>query len=289
MLPPDQASSANRAVVSHSSAELNAALLDFEQSQKLGVWTYLDKSQLIREVRSRVSNPFRVNQGQQPFCGPASIVFELIRKQPLRYIQNCRSLFETGQFQGYSRTIQASEKLRQTSIGQLRMAHADWMMLSTLRESENLIFPVDPNAPQIIQNLGGMTKSWEMAGWVEEILGYSTVEYHHAYLIRDLKVLQKGVEAIAQGGVTFLLITANGLLRDQPINTKQESRIVKPLALPDHWITLLDDVTIQPGLRWNPDSGHVGFNTFSWAANLRVDVPKGVFRRFFWSLVLGKP
>ncbi len=289
MRPTDDTRSNPIVATSAASSEIKTALLAFEQSEQPGVWTQLDKSQLIQEVRSRLSNPFRVNQGQQPFCGPASILFELIRKHPLRYVQHCHSLFETGQFQAYSRTIRASERLCQTSLGQIRMAHADWMMLSTLRESENLIFPVDPNAPQIIQNLGGMTKSWEMAGWVQEILGYPTVEYHHAYLVRDLQVLQKGAEAIAQGGVAFLLITAHGLLRDQPLNTKQESRLAQPLALPDHWVTLLDNMTIQPGMRWNPDSGHVGFNTFSWAANLRVDVPQGVFRRFFWSLVLGKP
>ena len=149
-----------------------AALNAFRNSNVPGVWPHLDKKAIVDEMRVRLHNPFKVNQGQQPFCGPASVLFELIRKFPLKYVTLCQSLYETGGFQAKTCSIQTSEALRQASQGNLRMGPADWMVLATLRESENVLFPVEPNAPEIVRNLAGMTKFWEMKGWVREILEY---------------------------------------------------------------------------------------------------------------------
>jgi hypothetical protein len=51
-------------------------------------------------MRIRLNDPFQVNQGGEPFCEPVSILFELVRKQSLKYVQICGSLFEIGGFQG---------------------------------------------------------------------------------------------------------------------------------------------------------------------------------------------
>jgi hypothetical protein len=115
-----------------------SAIANFEKSNVPGVWATLDKNQVLADMRSRLADPFQVNQGGQPFCGPASILFELIRKQPLRYVQVCQSIFETGGFQGQTTRIKASQTLVK-SRGRLRLSQADWMVLATLREAENSI------------------------------------------------------------------------------------------------------------------------------------------------------
>ncbi|MEM1311762.1 MAG: hypothetical protein AAGF98_20040, partial [Cyanobacteria bacterium P01_H01_bin.153] len=216
-------------------------------------------------------------QGQQPFCGPASVLFELIRKFPLRYVQLCQSLYETGGFQAKTRRIQASEALRQASQGELRMGPADWLVLATLRESENFLFPVEPNAPEIVRNIAGMTKFWEMKGWVREILHYPRVEYFHTYVWRDLAALKKSQTVLDQGGVALGLITAENLLSDQP------SR----LTVPNHWVALVGNTDIQKGTFWQHDSGHVSFDVFTWAKRVTIAANEGVFEDAFWGVVLG--
>ncbi|NER79937.1 MAG: hypothetical protein F6K42_10205 [Leptolyngbya sp. SIO1D8] len=254
-----------------------AVLNTFQASDTPGVWPHLDKAVIIREMRSRIHNPFNVNQGQQPFCGPASILFELIRKFPLKYVNLCQSLYETGGFEAKNRPIQTSDALQQASQGNLRMGPADWMVLATLRESENLLFPVEPNAPEIIRNLAGMTKSWEMKGWVTEILEYPQVHYMHTYVLRDLAALRKAQEVLDQGGVAFGLITAEGLLsKDQPL-----------ITVPNHWIALVGNVQIQKGNFWQHDSGHVTFDIFTWAKRVTVEADEGPFEDSFWGVVLG--
>ncbi|WP_017297530.1 hypothetical protein [Nodosilinea nodulosa] len=254
-----------------------AALTAFAQSTHPGVWPGLEKTEIVREMRSHLHNPYSVNQGQQPFCGPASVLFELIRKFPLRYVALCRSLYETGGFHATTRFIQTSEALRQASKDISAMGPADWMVLATLRESENLIFPVEPNAPVIIRNLAGMTKSWEMLGWVREILGYGHADYLHTYVLRDLTALRKAQAVIDQGGVAFGLITANSLLSKTPPN----------ITTPNHWVALVGNIEIQKGTFGHHDSGQVSFDVFTWAKQVHVNVSEGVFEDGFWGVVLG--
>lgn len=269
------------------------ALQDFKQSSKPGIWPHLDKVEIVEEMRSRLELPFRVDQTHQPFCGPASIVFELIRKRPLDYVRMMQGLFEEGMFRTQTRRVKASTRLRHASRN-LNMAQADWMLMATLRESENLIFPVEPNAPAMVRNLAGMTKSWEMKGWVHEVLGYPEVQYYHAYALRDIKAMQKAGMAIARGGVAFALVTASGLLSQETLLTRADSKAVRSIALPDHWITLLDIMDCPEARSWwsiaqrNIDA-KLSFDVYTWAQRMHVEIGQGAFRRFFWGVVIGTP
>ncbi len=222
--------------------EAEAAIADFEKSFAPSAWLHLNKTTLIAEMRSRVRDPFQVNQGGQPFCGPASVLVELVWKQPLRYVEICRSLYLVGGFQGASRYIASSDELRRSTYGDLRMPQTDWMILATLRDVENVLFPVEPNAPDLIRNLAGMTKSWEMKGWMQEILGYRKVKYNHAYLTNDISAMNDAAAALKAGGAAFALITAEGMLSDRP----------PAVPFPSHWVALLGNISVQGD--WLPDT-----------------------------------
>jgi len=248
-----------------------SAINGFEQSIAAGVWACLDKATIISEMRSRVADPFQVNQGGQPFCGPASVLFELVRKQPSRYVQICQNLFETGGFQGTKHWIQADQKLRMNVDHNLHMSQADWMVLSTLRESANLLFPVEPNAPDLIRNLAGMTKSWEIKGWIQELLGYSKTAYHQAFLFSDVSAMNQSIAAIQAGGVAMLLITAEGLLQDNP-----------PLIpFPSHWVTLLGNFGVT--------DDRINFDIYTWSQKLTVQTEANSLKKYFWLSVTGMP
>jgi hypothetical protein len=247
--------------------EAEAAIAQFEQSIAPSAWPFLDKSTLVAELRSRIHDPFQVSQGGQPFCGPAAVLFELVRKQPLRYVQICWSLFTTGGFQGHLHFILAAEPLRRASRGNLRMGQIDWMLLATLRDAEAQLFPVEPNAPDLIRNLTGMTKSWELKGWVKELLGYTTVQYHHAYLMNDISAMQQASTAIQAGGVAFALITAEGMLSDKP----------PLLPFPSHWVTLLGNISVQ--------SNPITFDIYTWSQSLRLQMDPSPFKKYLWATV----
>lgn len=234
-------------------------------------WNFLDRDTILADIQARVADPFQVNQGGQPFCGPAAVLFELVRRQPQRYVELCQSLFTIGGFHSESQQwISASDQLRQASRGELHMGQADWMILATLRESENLLFPVEPNAPTWIRDLAGMTKSWELIGWIKEILGYQQATYHPAYLMNDLQALEAADQALKAGGVAFSLITAEALLENKPA-----------LPVPTHWISILGGIEV--------DNNQVSFDVYTWSKKLRISVDLGTFRQYFWLSVTALP
>lgn len=251
--------------------QADLAIADFEASIMPGAWTLLNKSTVAQEMRDRVRNPYWVCQGGQPFCGPASVLFELVRKQPLQYVQICSYLYLLGGFHGTSHYIPSSDKLRRATGGNLRMGQADWMVLSTFRDMENILFPVEPNAPDWIRNLAGMTKSWEMCGWIKEILGYKTVECTYAFLSNDIQAIEKADAVIRQGGVAFALITAEGMLSDKP----------PMLPLPTHWIGLVGNIVIQPGT--------ITFDIYTWSKKMRLQMDHASFKKYLWAVVTGLP
>jgi len=247
------------------------AIIEFETSKVPGVWTGLNKTQIIAEMRSRLVNPFNINQGSQPFCGPAALVFELIRKNPPAYIQLCRNLFQIGGFHTQSnRWISASIRL-QESQGNFQMPQVDWMVLSTLRESENLIFPVEPNAPEFLRNLAGMTKPWEIAGWTKEILGYQTVHTINTYFSGDLSAIQEANHIIQSGGVAFALINELGLILNQhPV-----------ISYPSHWIALLGNLSI------NSPQDLISFEIYTWAKKMQIKINLDSLKTHLWEIIVG--
>lgn len=246
------------------------SIAEFENSNIPGVWVGLDKKQIIKELRSRVANPFNINQQSQPFCGPASIIFELVRKQPDLYVQICRHLFQIGGFHTQTnRWIYPSSRLL-NSQGNFKISQVDWMILSTLRESENLIFPVEPNAPQLIRNLAGMTKTWEMAGWIQEILGYQKIKYLNAYLSKDVQVLEQAAQIVQAGGVAFALINDSGLLLNKP----------PAIPYPSHWVALLGNLSIA-------NNNLISFDVYTWGKTMTVTINLDLFKTHFWEVVVG--
>lgn len=250
------------------------AIAEFERSRVPGVWPGLDRDRIVAGMRSRLDDPFRVRQGGQPFCGPAAIGFELIRRDPVRYVQICRNLFQIGGFHTRGdRWISASPRLRE-SRGNFQMPDVDWMLLSTLRESENIFLPVEPASPDLVRNLAGITKPWEIAGWTREILGYSDVKSNPAYLFGDINVLENTATVLNGGGVAFALINSDGLLEDKP-----------PLVPhPNHWIVVLGDISISG----SGDRHFVQFEVYSWAKKIRVAVDGRTFSAHFWEVITGK-
>jgi hypothetical protein len=262
---------------------LDEQLAKFARSPQTGVWNHLDKQQIINDIRDRLIDPYQIQQGEQPFCGPAAVVFELIRKQPDRYIDICQNLYEHGSFDGYTKKITVAGRLCR-SYGNLRMAQADWMLLATLRDCANTIVPVHPKAPKLIREIGGITKPWEISGWVRELLGYTYQKSHPTILSGEFRALQEADQTIKSGGVAFGLINSEGLLGNSSFLVSRFRRIY-----PNHWVTILGNILIEAPTKITKNKqNRVQFDIYAWGRKIHVNTDTSTIKDFFWGVTVGK-
>jgi hypothetical protein len=247
-------------------SDTSAAIEQFIQSTKPGVWSYLDKTEILTGMIARLHNPLQVKQGGQPFCGPAVVLFELIRKHPQRYVDLCRGLWEEGSFMGIQQQMVASTRLR-CSHGDLRMAPVDWLVLATMRDQANWLVPVHPKAPSLLRDIAGITGPWDVTFWIKNLLGYEQVQHHHTPWGGELAVLEKAQLAIDQGGIALALID-QGLL-----NYK-----VPCFSYPNHWVSILGNVG------W---AEQACFDCYSWGRKIPLSGELRQVQRHLWGISIG--
>jgi hypothetical protein len=249
---------------------VEAELRAFEASSVQGAWSQIDKAGLIADMRATIADPVsEVYQGSSAFCGPTAIVFELVSRMPRRYVRLCRSLYETGSFEARTATVTASEGLRDAPVGQ-GMSVADWMLVATMRESENAVFGVDPNAGATLGGVQGLTTPWEMQGWTSEILGKQNTAISTTYVWGEIDAIRYAEQVYAAGGVAFLLI--HDVLLD-----KSDDSTVPPW--PTHWVAYRGGLT--------ESEGGVGFWVYSWGSVEPVSKTANRFESCLFGIVTG--
>lgn len=240
------------------------ALTAFEDSPNSGVWPNLSKTDLIADIRRILEDPLGVDQGSTPFCGPAAVVYELVSRFPFRYVDICRSLFETGQFYGRTKLIAPSDDLLASQV-RAGISPANWMVLATLRDVENMIFDVEEDSGNLA---AGISTPWEMKTWTNELLGFDTIEYESTYVYGEFAAIRKAQEVRDRGGVAFLMIDSALINDEDPI-----------LGMPNHWVSFIGSLSIDE------DSSHISFERYSWGNIEPVNADEGRFEDCFWGVV----
>ncbi|MBD0334293.1 MAG: hypothetical protein ICV62_02290 [Cyanobacteria bacterium Co-bin13] len=259
-----------------ATSPVEAAIAAFKQSSRPGIWPHISKAELLDDIQKTLANPLLINQNYTPFCGPTAIVFELVSKQPARYVALCQSLYETGQFRSRTKVVQPSQGLIQSKV-RSGMSAADWMLIATLRDTENLIFPVTGDSGSVGNNIAGITTPWEMKGWIYEILGYDQVEFESTFVYGEFDAMRTADAARLQGGVAFLMIHSAMLGGDTPA-----------IAHPNHWVVYLGGLQIDNGVWYRHDSGNIRFNCYSWGKQYPVNLGEGPFEDYMWGVVTGR-
>jgi hypothetical protein len=250
----------------------------FRKSGTPGVWPMVDKQALADDMLGTVLNRMRVDQGKTPFCGPAAIAVELIRRNPDRYVEMIASLYDTGSYRtpgGY--VVEPSQTTRNSAID-TDISPADWVLLASMRDSENLIFPVEGD----VSGISGITTPWEERDWAEELLGHGDLTTTFAY--GELDALREAHDVFNAGGSAFLLI-------DSKID-KAECKY--GVCLPLHWVVYQGGYNYDKNENcgwWDPtcDDYWLDFSFFSWGKPVPVNnLKEGAFEDALWSVVTSR-
>ncbi|GAA5204750.1 hypothetical protein [Microbacterium jejuense] len=246
----------------------NFAIDQFEASTAPGLWPQLAKADIIRDLRVRRGNPTNINQMNSNFCGPTSIVFELARTQPRRYVDLVRQLYETGGFWSRTHRVDAPQGLRDTHSGQ-NMSPADWMLIATMRNDENAIFGVSADSSGFTSQVEGMTTPWEMEGWTSELLLKSTVSNSTTFVWGEFDAIRYAHQVWSAGGSAFIMLHSDMF--------SAPDGMVPPW--PDHW------VVYAGGL--DESGGRIRFSVYSWGNIYPLDLSLDHFENCMFGIVTG--
>jgi hypothetical protein len=253
-------------------------LYQFKQSTLSGVWPHIGKDALVEDIRLTVLDPLHVNQKSAPLCGPTAVVYELVARQPHRFVQFCRQLWEKGFLVARGKKIKASATLKNSPNPPL--SPANWILIATLREDENLILEIDNDVSKLEGFTGGAAWIFEILGpspmktWTKHVLGYNKIDSLSTILTEEMKALGMAHNAWKKGGVAFLLINSDML---------SEGEIEPELRVPNHW------VAYHGGLQVDPVKSTVAFNCYSWGKIYKLSMKIVQFTSCMFGVVRGSP
>lgn len=288
---------------SHAGAALDALARD-----RASVWPHVDRGALVAGLRARLLDPAVVDQHDLPFCGPASIAFEMARRLPARYVEAITAAYKDGQFKtANGRVIRAEQEVLDgpmpSPAGGKAVDPADWVLTATLRDDENAI--LDIHGDEAKDGASGGTTCGEMEGWTRDVLGLKA-ELFTCVTVDEAAAMRLAADAVRKGGVAFLNVDANLIVAgtDSDVEEKvwfERVNHVGPLkgvrqakchskddTWVDHWVVLLGGLEVAASA--GDDSlDPVSMQIWSWGSEFTVTGTVASLGEYLWAVVVGRP
>ncbi len=266
----------------------------------VNLWSHMNRTTIVSEISDRLRDPMIIMQNPTGLCGPISIMMELIRRAPARFVRIAKELLETGQFVcPTGRVIFAEQELREEPVIAGDIGQVDWLLAATMRDDENIWEDVDDDA----NGLESMTFWGEQRDWTRDVIGLPFGGWETCFSWGEITCMKKAQNAVNAGGVAFFLVDAN-VLKDGGDDDEEDMRWRRgahtarqaPAALgnlihseddafpPDHWVGYLGGLALgaNPG-----DDDPVSIRLWSWGREYLVTGTVDAFTEYLYGVVTG--
>lgn len=233
-----------------------------------------EKSIIEEQVNNRFNHITFPNQNTGSLCGPAAFFYCLQMDRPDVYAQAAKDLWQYGKTKIGELVIAPGEGCRHPS-GDFYdgpdplILGLDWLMLASLRDSENSIMSFDT----LDSPLAGITMWQTLTEWFEKV-GYTKV-------FSNVGVTQAGIQGIrelndyVEKGYKVVTLINDGLLENGR----------STLTVPTHWIIWKGPVT-------QDSDNNMHLNLFSWGEasdQIKTDTDISFFINRFYGGMVFKP
>jgi hypothetical protein len=206
----------------------------------------------------RINDPTQISSRASQLCGAASVVYNLALADPSAYARLAIDLYERGEGKIKSLTVKPSPDLRKTAVPGGNDP-ADWIVLASLRDSENWLFTYHGDGRWNIPFIGSAddAKAIQMphtvAAWFTSF-GYSDVKnVTNLFFTKDWDDVRDADRLHRSGYKVSLFISANMLYTA----TQGDASTV-----PDHWVVMASPIlssTIH-----NDPTATISANVYTW-------------------------
>lgn len=216
----------------------------FRSSTATSPWTSLDRTQVADRLEAILRSPRSITQGALNLCGPAAFFNIVTSRHPCAVARAATALFDTGagdigglHLQPKSDLVAVNYTDMLGRMGTNVAPQTDWMLLGALRNTTEVWWQPDwKGNPD--QELAGMTRPGELAGWFRSTGFFATVSDNGKWAsnpgIPNAENLQ-----VLQGWDNAVLINAN-MLAAAGQTTFDNTFILS--SFPNHWVVLLSEV-----------------------------------------------
>jgi len=233
----------------------------------------------------KAMNPETVYQGHTPTCGIAAVVYIWIIDNSTGYFYTILGLWEDGHATYNSYDIKPDSHLFNMSINDKEYPYdtdkalnvADWIMISSIRDTENDIFDYDGEKNDF--QFWGSTSIGTVKNLMEKLVGLEVEEHNISYLksgvdINTTTTLQNMEQRYYNGEHEAMLINAN------LINSPSDDSLTA-----DHWVVYAGGLSISTNSK---GINTYSFNVFSWGKIYPIKVTEEEFKNNFYGSISGK-
>lgn len=219
---------------------------DFLMKSDSGCFPGLDRDEVGIGMMMRLANPGLIDQSSASLCGPASMMYSLIKSDPMQYVNFAISLFEHGRARLGKLDIEPGTDCKNYRPAANSIPHIEWLTLASIRDSENWFFDYDSVGDQV----AGMTTPRELAKWFKKA-GFSDVqddsETWRLITQAPARLIDKANDLHRRGYHVCMLIN------DQLMYSSKQGN---GSIIAKHWVVLTSPIQRTPSIK---------FTVFSWA------------------------
>ena len=285
-------------------------LEEFRARTTKGAWSNSDRNDVADQLLERIKAPEKIQQGINNAYGPTTVLFELARHMPRRYVKMIIDLYEDGICKNSTASVgcnNISEKERDYLRSKNKMPIADYIAWCSMTSS-----PRVPFAPEFKDEEHSFWKAGVMANeitlWCNLLLGwrqtdiYTTTQFGRlgfkipALAITDalfgllsgsaVDGLKKSKNVLRYRGIAILQFNS-GLLeysvgRRRTSNDKNLLDHIVPTA-PSFCMSLYDNTANISS------TGKISINIYTSGKVEKVEIPEKLFETEMFSFIFVKP
>lgn len=157
-------------------------------------WPHLDPTRVLDRIAVLEADADRFDQGALGLCTAAAFYHHMIQRDAARFGAFARALYGAGQGRLGSLRVAPGSDLRNVDYAALAArtaslpAQADWMLMSSLRDSENWFFDYEGSTDE---SVAISTSADELSSWYEDTKLYTKVDFVTNTSLTGIKALEK--------------------------------------------------------------------------------------------------
>lgn len=243
-------------------------LADFEAKKGNGEFPKIKRADVAKGIRARLANPELIDQGGSSLCGPAALMFAVLRKSPTLYVRYVTTLYDTGSAAlGDSPGIWVNpgSDCRNCEPGG-ELPAVDWVALASLRDSENDFTDYQDPSDQA----AGITPPVTLGLWLKKCGFEDRRNETNSFATKDKENLELA-SGLHHRQHTVCLFCKGDTLKSIKGGWS---------SIPSHWV-----VMTRPA-KFNKD--HVSLQVFSWGELKDLNMLASTFFSTYFGFVSGK-